>query len=114
MTRVRIAVFLAAGAFGYSCGGKENPAGPPVPTSVSVTPGTDTLVTLGRTRQFTASARDANGSPVGGVAFVWRSSNPAVATVDSTTGIVTAVGNGAAIIRAVAGSVTGQASIAVA
>src|SRR5437899_2682230 len=92
---------------------KDNPVGPPVVTSVAVTPGSDTLIALGRTRQFTAVPKDANGNPVGGVTLVWRSSNPLVATVDSATGIVTAVGNGLSVIRADAGGVIGQATLAV-
>lgn len=95
-----------------SCG-KDNPVGPPVVTTVVVTPGTDTLIALGRTRQFTAVPKDANGNPVTGVTLVWHSSNPAVATVDAATGLVTAVGNGLSVIRADAGGVIGQATLAV-
>ena len=104
-------ILLAALAAG-SCS-KDNPVGPPVVTSVAVTPGTDTLIALGRTRQFSAVPKDANGNPVPGVTVVWRSSNPAVAAVDSATGIVTAVGNGLSVIRADAGGVVGQATLAV-
>jgi alpha-tubulin suppressor-like RCC1 family protein len=107
-------LIFTAGALVLACGG-DNVAGPPTPVvaAIQVSPGTDTLLTLGRTRQFAAQARDANGNPVNGVTFVWRSSNPGVATVDSVTGIVTAVGNGLSLIRAVASGVTGQASLAV-
>lgn len=96
----------------FACS-KDNPAGPTVVTSVAVTPGTDTLIALGRTRQFTAVPKDANGTPVTGVTLVWRSSNPLVATVDSATGIVTAVGQGLSVIRADVGGVIGQATLAV-
>ncbi|HEY6852944.1 MAG TPA: Ig-like domain-containing protein, partial [Gemmatimonadales bacterium] len=92
---------------------KDNPVGPPVVTNVAVTPGADTLIALGRTRQFSAVPKDANGNPVGGVTLVWHSSNPSVATVDSATGIVTAIGNGLSVIRADAGGVIGQATLAV-
>jgi len=94
--------------------GKDNPAAPPVVSTVVVTPGADTIVTLGRTRQFTAVARDGSGNPVNGVTVVWHSSNPSVATVDSVTGTVTALSNGLSIIRANASGVTGQATLAVA
>ena len=96
-----------------ACGG-ENPAGPPTVASIQVTPGADTLLTLGRTRQFTAVARDASGNPVSGVTIAWSSSNPSVATVDAASGIVTAVGNGLSVIRADVGGVVGQATVAVA
>ena len=100
-------------ALAFACG-KDNPVAPPVVATVAVTPGSDTLLAFGRTRQFTAVAQDANGNPVSGVTLVWHSSNPAVATVDSATGIVTAVGNGLSVIRADAGGVIGQATLAVA
>jgi alpha-tubulin suppressor-like RCC1 family protein/uncharacterized protein YjdB len=107
-------LIFTAGALVLACGG-DKVAGPPTPVvaAIQVSPGTDTLLTLGRTRQFAAQARDANGNPMSGVTFVWRSSNPGVATVDSVTGIVTAVGNGLSLIRAVASGVTGQATLAV-
>jgi len=109
--RIAVAVLALALAGVVSCS-KDNPAGPPAVASVVVTPGTDTLATLGRTRQFTAVAKDANGNPVT-VTLIWRSTNPAVATVDSATGIVTALTNGSTIIRADAGGVIGQAQLAV-
>ncbi len=108
----RVALAVAIACLFAACGG-DNPAAPPTVASIQVTPGQDTLVTLGRTRQFSATALDAQGRPVSGVTIVWRSSNPGVATVDSVTGLATAVGNGLSQIRAVAGSVTGQATLAV-
>ena len=110
---MRTVVFVLLAVVFASCGG-DKVAGPPTVSTVIVTPGTDTLLTFGRTRQFTAVARDASGNPVSGVTLVWSSSNPAVATVDATTGVVTAVGNGLSIIRADAGGVLGQATLAVA
>jgi len=108
----RLLAFAALVAL-VACG-KDNPAAPPVVSTVVVTPGADTIVTLGRTRQFTAVARDGSGNPVNGVTLVWHSSNPSVATVDSVTGTVTALSNGLSIIRANASGVTGQATLAVA
>ncbi|HET7790726.1 MAG TPA: Ig-like domain-containing protein, partial [Gemmatimonadales bacterium] len=101
------------GLLGSACS-SEKVAGPPVVSAVIVTPGADTLVTFGRTRLFSGVAEDKNGNPVAGVALIWHSSNPNVATVDSTTGLVTAVGNGLSVISAQAGAVAGQASFAVA
>lgn len=108
----RLALALAVVSTLTACGG-ESPSGPPTVASIQVTPGQDTLVTFGRTRQFSATPLDAQGQPVSGVTIVWRSSNPSVATVDSVTGIATAVGNGSSQIRAVVGVVTGQATLAV-
>lgn len=107
-----LGIIVLAALAAASCG-KDTTVGPPVVAAVIVTPGADTLLALGRTRQFTAVAQDANGNPVSGVTLVWHSSNPAVATVDSATGIVTAVGNGLSVIRADAGGVIGQATLAV-
>ncbi|HKV72150.1 MAG TPA: Ig-like domain-containing protein [Gemmatimonadales bacterium] len=117
MTNLRCALHLVAcGLVGVSlgsCSGKESPTAPPVVAHITVTPGTDTLGTLGRTVVFTAQPVDANGAPVTAT-VVWRSSNPSVATVDSVTGLATAVTNGTTVISAHVGSVSGQATMAVA
>lgn len=105
-------VAVAIAATSFACG-TDKVSAPPTVAAVTVTPGADTIATLGRTRQFTAVANDANGAPVT-VTLIWRSTNPAVATVDSVTGIVTAVANGQTTIRADAGGVIGQAAVAVA
>lgn len=65
--------------------------------AIKVAPGSITLTSLGETSQFTASAEDMNGHPVAGATFTWSSSNESVATV-SSSGLVTAVGNGTATI----------------
>ncbi|WP_419164566.1 Ig-like domain-containing protein [Candidatus Palauibacter sp.] len=66
--------------------------------TISVSPAADTLV-AGDTLRLSAEALDANGRAVSGAAFSWSSSDPAVATVD-TTGLVTAVSAGGAAIAA--------------
>ena len=100
-----------------ACGGGDHSVAPPVVTTIQVSPGQDTLVTFGRTRQFSAVPLDAQGHPVSGITIVWSSSNPGVASVDGSTGIATAVGNGLSVIRATVGSgpsaVSGQATLAV-
>ncbi len=55
---------------------------------------------LGADTTFTAVARDDRGVPIAGSAMTWASSNPAVATVDAATGLVTAVESGTATISA--------------
>ena len=82
-------------------------------TEVEVTPASTTLSALGDTAQFTATAKDAYGRTVDGVAFRWESSTPAVATVDSS-GLVIAVGNGSAAITATTGESSGSAALTVA
>lgn len=102
-------------ALSLACGGdRPSPTEPePRVARVDVTPGVDTLTALGQTRQFTAVARDAAGNAISGKSFTWQSSAPEVASAEPTTGLVTAVANGEALIRATVDGVTGQAAITV-
>jgi hypothetical protein len=86
---------------------------PPVPTTVTVTPGTVTLSAIGSTQALAATVRDQNGRVMNGQGITWTSNAGGVATV-SPSGVVTAVGNGSATVTAAAGSVTGTASVTVA
>jgi hypothetical protein len=79
--------------------------------NVTVTPSSASLEP-GATVQLTATATDANGHTVPDVSFTWSSTNPAVATV-SSSGVVTAVSEGAAEVRATASGETGSAAITV-
>ncbi|MCY4544861.1 MAG: Ig-like domain-containing protein, partial [Gemmatimonadetes bacterium] len=91
------------------------PTPPPAPvaTSISVTPSSHTLATIGATVQLMATVRDQNNNPMTGQTVTWSSSNTAVATVGGN-GLVTAVANGTAQIRAQSGNATGTANITVA
>ena len=80
--------------------------------SVEVSPATAALTPLGATVQLAAAALDANGHAVAGAAYSWESSDAAVATV-SSSGLVTAAGNGQARITASAGEATGSAVVTV-
>ncbi len=55
---------------------------------------------LGADTTLSAVARDDRGAPIAGQAMAWASNNPAVATVDAATGVVTAVESGTATITA--------------
>lgn len=79
-------------------------------TSTSSEP--DTLRTTGRTRQFSAVARDSLGNALGGAAITWSSNAPAIAAV-SPSGLVTAVGDGAATVTATAAAISGNRAIVV-
>lgn len=81
--------------------------------SVSVSPGADTLTALGDTVRLTAAAVDANNHPVADAEFMWSSADGGVATVDAE-GLVTAVGNGRADVRATSDGASGAASLVVA
>lgn len=69
----------------------------PVAT-ITVTPSSLTLAT-GQSGQLAATALDARGRPVAGATVAWTSSAPAIATV-STSGLVTAVAPGSAVVTA--------------
>ena len=68
---------------------------------------------LGDTVRLTATVADGGGTAIPGATATWESSDGAVATV-SSTGLVTAVGNGSAMITARSGPASGSASITVA
>lgn len=80
--------------------------------SVTVSPGTATIGALGDTLRLSAEALDSNGSAIADAVFTWASSDRSVAPVDAS-GLVTAVGNGAATITAMVGSVSGSAAVTV-
>jgi uncharacterized protein YjdB len=77
--------------------------------SITVTPPNALLSALGDVQQFSAVARDANGNIVAGASFTWTSTNAAVASVDGSTGLATAVANGSTVITASANGVSGTA-----
>lgn len=92
-------------------------SGPPAPgvASIQVLPATPTITTSS-SQQFTAYAIYSNGSSqlVTGSA-IWSSSDPAVAFVNATPGLIgsTAGGTGTATINASYGGKTGSATIVV-
>jgi uncharacterized protein YjdB len=55
---------------------------------------------VGQTARLTAIAYDANRRPVANAAIVWSSDDPLIVTVDPKSGLVTAVANGTAHVRA--------------
>ncbi len=71
--------------------------------SVGVAPATAS-VTVGGTQQLTATPLDQLGNAFVGATVTWSSSNPAVATVNATTGLVTTITTGTTTITATATS----------
>lgn len=67
---------------------------------------------LGETRTLSASAVDQGGTPVASTSVAWVTTNDNVATV-TPTGLVTAVGNGNASIRATVNNVSGSVPVTV-
>ncbi|MFA6257799.1 MAG: cytochrome b5 domain-containing protein [Candidatus Paceibacterota bacterium] len=77
----------------------------PVLTTINVTPTTPSVV-VGNTQQMVATTLDQNGAAIAAT-VVWTSSNPAIGTINSTTGLFTAVSAGSTTLTATSGSVTG-------
>lgn len=86
---------------------------PPTPVAtVTVSPTTWSLK-AGQTKTLTASALDAANNPTS-TTYTWSSANPNIATVDPTTGLVTAKTIGDVVITATsANNVKGSATITV-
>lgn len=96
-----------------ACGGDDG-VGVTEIDSVSVSPGTATLVSLGATQQLFALA-SARGTLRPGATYTWSSSDASVASV-SATGLVTALANGTTTVTAsvTSATATGSATITVA
>lgn len=86
----------------------------PVPiASVSLQPTSDS-VEIGQTYgNWTVTLLDAANRVLTGRALVWESNNPPVATIDRSSGLVTAVGSGDAIITVTAEGKFAQSTIKV-
>lgn len=80
--------------------------------SVTVSPSTASI-DVGGTRQFTATAMDGGGNTLNNRTVTWSSSNTGVATVGSSSGIVTGVAAGTATITATSEGRSGTATVTV-
>jgi uncharacterized protein YjdB len=85
--------------------------GPPVATTLTVSPST-TNVIINTTATLAATVRDQFGNVMSGLPITWSSSNAAVASV-STAGVVSGVALGSATITASSGTLNGTASVTV-
>jgi uncharacterized protein YjdB len=65
----------------------------------------------GHSAQGHAVAKDAQGNVLTGKTVNWSSNNTAVVTVSATTGLVTAMSAGSALVQATVDGVAGQASV---
>ena len=105
---------IVALGFVLSCGGSGDagPSGPATVTSVAVSPNTASIFT-GGTQQFTATANDAGGNTLTGRTIAWSTSNASVATVNSASGLATALVAGSATITATCEGRSAAATITV-
>ncbi|MEP7383055.1 MAG: Ig-like domain-containing protein, partial [Gemmatimonadota bacterium] len=84
----------------------------PVPVaSVSIQPNGATIL-IGKTQQFSATARDASNTILPGRSITWISGAPSVATV-TQAGLVTAVGAGSALIFAASEGISTSVTVTV-
>ena len=85
----------------------------PVAAAVDVAPSSATLHALGDTIRVTATVLDQNNRVMTGAVVTYSSNAAEVVEVDTTTGLVTAVGNGTAVVAATSGGATGTATVTV-
>lgn len=80
---------------------------------VTITSALIPALQIGATATVTAAAFDANNNQVSSAAITFSSDNTAVATVNATTGVVTAVGSGTANITATSNGVSASTPVTV-
>ncbi len=108
-----VCLFLAGAAAVSACGDSPTESTEPTVAVVEVSPASETLTSIGATRQFSAVAEDADGNRISGKTFAWTSTNTGVATIDAASGLATAVAEGMTTIRASTDGVSGTASLTV-
>lgn len=106
-------ILLASLVLLYIVSCSEGPTDPPasVPSAITLSTNTASFTHIGQTVQVTASVRDQNDSPMS-APVSWSVDAPAVATV-SSSGVVSAVGNGTTTVRAAAGSAAASVAVTV-
>ncbi|MBE3123475.1 MAG: Ig-like domain-containing protein [Acidobacteria bacterium] len=112
-----VLILTSASLFLAACGGGSSsptPTAPTTPTVIGLTvSGTAGLTSKGQTSQLTATATMSSGATQGVTAqATWQSSNTVVATV-SAAGVVTAAGDGEAMITATYQGQSGQMKVTV-
>lgn len=85
--------------------------GPGVPRTIAITPARDTL-TIGATRQYTASAMDWEGHAIANASPAWLTADPAIAGVNDA-GVVTAASLGLTTLYATIDGISAAQAIRV-
>ena len=108
------ALFFIVSTALAACGSDPLPPEPPaVPSVVVITPAEVTLTAIDDTQQLSAEVRDQRGNLMPTVPVNWTSIRPSIASVNLTSGLVTATGAGATTITARAGAVSAEATATV-
>ena len=107
-----IALLVGCEGGGGGGGGGGGPTEPPtpVPTTISVSPSSASVASLGATQQFNATVQDQTGATMSGLPISWSSSDGSVASV-SASGLATAVNNGSTNITATLLTLSSSASL---
>ena len=105
-----LGIALCGSWFLVACGGASAPA-PPTLQSISVSPQNSTVV-AGLTQQFSATGHFSDGSSNTMSSVTWASSDASVATINST-GLLTAVKQGAVSVSATSGNASGSTGLTV-
>ena len=111
--RTAAALLLLAPLPACGGGGDVTPP-PPRVAAVTVTPPAPTIATIGGTQQLTATPRDASGNALSGrAAPVWSVASGSAVAVNPATGLVMALAQGQATVRATIEGVSGDATVTV-
>jgi hypothetical protein len=105
-----LTALLIAGLAASACSGSSGPDTPPV-NVIEVSPQTASRE-VGQSLQYSAVAKEADGTEITGLTFEWVTTNPSVATV-TNTGLVTAAGIGTTSVQASAGGKVGSAMLSI-
>jgi uncharacterized protein YjdB len=84
----------------------------PAPASITLDPPSLSFNAIGQNQRLSPTVTDQQGNVIRDAAISWTTTNPAVASV-SSSGIVTAAGNGSVQINATAGSASAVAEVTV-
>ena len=80
---------------------------------VDVQPASVTLAPSGATQTFTGTLRRFTGATLSGPAVTWSSSNPAVASIDENSGVLTTHTEGSVTVTGTSGTASGTADVTV-
>ncbi len=117
-TRIRVPLLAICAAAAWASSGCGDDATRPPPgtlrvAGVTVTPAAASLTAPDTTVQLNARVLDGTGRAMPGVAVIWTSVRPEIATVGAS-GLVAAAGNGTTTVAATVGAVAGTATVTVA
>lgn len=108
---IRRASFVVAVVLAAACGGGTTSPTPTAVASVTLTPGTDSMVPQ-QSMQLTAVPKDASGNAVSGASVSWGVTPAGVVTVTGS-GVVTGVAAGTATVTALSEGKSANAAITV-